>query len=140
MKLIQLIYASTATDNWPESELRRILDSAVRRNAQNNVTGLLLYSNASFMQILEGDETDVDEAMSRICADTRHTDIVVLSRSAVHTREFGNWSMGFHAVDDADATSWPGFAPLFQHGFDAQKIGATPGLAFDIMKALATAV
>ena len=49
-----LIYASVATHDYAENELDTILETAVRNNARLEVTGLLLYSNRRFLQVLEG--------------------------------------------------------------------------------------
>lgn len=64
MSMIQLIYVSTANHLLSELEIRQILDSSIRHNTPQEVTGLLLYSDGSFMQVLEGDEAAVmDESI-----------------------------------------------------------------------------
>lgn len=72
MRLVQLIYVSTATHELDANEIQKILDSSRRHNTPQQVTGLLLYSRNSFMQVLEGEETAVDETMKRITKDTLH--------------------------------------------------------------------
>jgi hypothetical protein len=134
MSLIEMIYVSTATHALSDQELRQILDSSVRNNSPHHITGMLLYSAGSFMQALEGDEAAVDESMARIGKDPRHHDIIELSRTEIKTRAFAQWSMGFRGLTAKDAKSWPGFAPLFEFGFDAEKFGAEPGLAMDLLK------
>lgn len=137
MKLIQLIYVSTATDDLSIEDVRRILESSVPKNAANGITGMLLYSHGTFLQVLEGEDSVVGETMTRIAEDPRHHSITVLSKSGLKVREFGNWSMGFRAVGSEDAVTWPGYSPFFESGFDAERIGATPGLALEILTALA---
>lgn len=134
MKLIQLIYVSTARHLLDEQEIRKILDSSILHNTPQEVTGLLLYSNGSFMQVLEGEESAVDETMSRIEKDALHYDVFVLTKSPVSHREFGNWAMGFRGIVAKDAETWPSYAPFFENGFSAQKIGAQSGLALGILK------
>lgn len=133
MEIVQLIYVSSATAEWDAEEIRRILDSSARHNTSQQITGMLLYSNGSFVQVLEGEEAAVTETMALIAKDPRHHDINVLSKSAVADREFGAWSMGFRAITAADAATWPNYAPFFQNGFDAALIGAKPGLAWEIL-------
>jgi hypothetical protein len=137
MNFIQLIYVSTATHALTDDEIRQILDSSVRNNGPQKITGMLLYSRGTFMQVLEGEETAVDQTFSRIAKDSRHHSINVLSKSTASAREFGTWSMGFRGIDAADVATWPGYAPFFEHGFNAEQIGAKPGMAFEILKALA---
>ncbi len=138
MNLIQLIYVSSATHELAAEEIRRILDTAVRHNSRQEVTGMLLYVEGSFMQVLEGEEAAVEETISRIVQDPRHHSILVVSKTKVAAREFGTWAMGFRGITADDAASWPGYAPFFDHGFSAEKIGAKPGLALEILQALAT--
>jgi hypothetical protein len=140
MSLIQLIYVSSTTTELEAGEIRRILDSSVRHNTPQKVTGLLLYTHGSFMQVLEGEEVAVDETMSRILADERHHSINVLARTTIPTREFGSWSMGFRGVTAPDAETWPAYAPFFEFGFNSGQIGATPGVALEILQAMANAI
>lgn len=137
MALIELIYVSVATEQMFDFELRRILESAVRHNEEDEITGLLLYSKGSFMQVLEGERDTVEAALARIEKDPRHKNLQVIARAEITKRGFSKWSMGFHGVTAADAASWPGFAPFFQNGFDADSIAAKPGIALEILKAFA---
>jgi hypothetical protein len=137
MKLIQLIYVSTATNDLGIEEIRKILDSSVPNNAASGITGMLLYAKGTFLQVLEGQDSVVSQTMDRIAKDPRHHSIAVLSRSGLKAREFGNWSMGFHAIGADDVATWPGYSPFFEAGFNAEKIGAKPGLALEILTALA---
>jgi hypothetical protein len=45
--------------------------------------------------------------------------------------------MAFHGVNAEDAKMLPGYAPFFEHGFDAAAVGAKPGLALDMLKRFA---
>jgi hypothetical protein len=133
MALVQLIYVSTAREELDTAELDQILASSVRHNEQQQVTGMLLYSAGSFLQILEGEEAVVAETYSRIKEDPRHTDIMLLERSVVTTRDFAHWHMGFRRLGQADAADHPAYAAFFEHGFDAAAIGAKPGLALELL-------
>jgi hypothetical protein len=137
MDIVQLIYVSTATRDLDDDEIRRVLDSSVTHNKEHEVTGMLLYSFGSFMQVLEGSQSAVEETMSRIYKDARHHGIIVMSKAQVHAREFGHWSMGFRGIHAEDVASWPGYAPFFEHGFNAALIGAQSGVALDMLKAFA---
>jgi hypothetical protein len=134
MAIIQLIYVSAAEHELNDQEIRQILDASVRNNTTRHITGMLLYAAGSFMQVLEGEEADVDQFMKRIERDPRHHTIIVLSRDTVRAREFAHWSMGFRGLTAQDARSWPGYAPFFELGFSAEKIGAKPGLALELLK------
>ena len=134
MPLIQLIYVSSAVEEFSDDELDRILESSVRHNTPQAVTGMLLYSRGSFMQVLEGEEDAVEETWQRIGKDPRHFDIFLLSREIIEQKEFASWSMAFHRLGSDDAGRHPAYAPLFVNGFDAGAISAVDGTAAAMLK------
>lgn len=113
--LIHLIYISSAT-RWPtEEDLRVLLEQARARNQRQNITGLLVYGNATYLQVLEGSEADVHAVFDSICKDTRNTGVVKLREAEIASRDFENWQMGFRQLDKAAMASVPGFVDFF-HG------------------------
>jgi hypothetical protein len=69
--------------------------------------------------------------------DDRHHNINVFTRESVAVQDFDAWLMGFHGINAEDAKTLPGYAPFFEHGFDAAKIGVKPGLALEMLKLFA---
>lgn len=133
--LIQVIYASAATRPLPPDELGELLARARVRNAQNGLTGMLLYADGSFFQVLEGDPPAVEAVLGRIADDPRHERIVVIVREAIARRSFAEWSMGFAAITPAEVRSLSGANDFF-HGascFDAM----SPGRARKLLEAFA---
>ena len=63
--LITVAYVSSATHLMTEDELAAILDVSRERNARDGITGLLLYSDGDFIQVLEGPEAPVRAAGER---------------------------------------------------------------------------
>jgi hypothetical protein len=55
------------------SDLSRLLEECREYNAAHGVTGMLLYSNETFVQVLEGDDRVIDELLDHIEEDPRHT-------------------------------------------------------------------
>jgi hypothetical protein len=133
MPVTQLIYVSTMLGE-NERELASILESSVRHNLQNGITGMLLYYRGGYMQVLEGGEAQVHETYARICADPRHHHILTLTDSEVQMRHFENWSMGYKFVEASTVAMFPRFAPLFNFRTQADQIKGVPGLAMDMMK------
>ena len=138
-EITQLIYTSAAVNELAEDELLRILESSVRRNSDQNITGMLLYSQGSFIQVLEGTASAVDMTMTRIQGDHRHGNIFVMSRKISKAREFSRWAMGFRQLNARDVTAWPGYAVFVAKGFQTCSLEQTPGLALDILKQFAVA-
>jgi hypothetical protein len=90
----QLLYASNTHRDVSGAVLEDILAVSRRNNAACGVTGMLLYSDGGFMQVLEGEDAAVAATYARVCADKRHWNaMVMLDRDA--PRAFGAWSMGF---------------------------------------------
>ncbi len=87
--LIHLIYSSAATRELSEEDLMHLLDRARRKNSKLDVTGMLLYAEGSFFQVLEGEALTVDELFRIIAQDERHTQVVTIIREPIPTRAFG---------------------------------------------------
>lgn len=134
MALIHLIYISTASKEIDDSDLDSILEASVRHNTSNDVTGLLLFVGNRFIQVLEGQEVAIIETLERITKDPRHTDLVVLERTAIPSRSFDRWSMGFHSLTSDEINSKPGFVAFLEPDFDASSIGAKQGIALRMLR------
>ena len=93
--LIQLIYLSKATQLFNSNDLASILTRSRFKNELLGISGMLLYHDGSFLQILEGAEASVDTLYRRILQDLRHSDCEILSRSYIDRRSFEQWKMGF---------------------------------------------
>jgi len=137
MGLVRVIYVSTADHAVDAGALEDILEASVRNNEPNGLTGMLLYAGGSFMQVLEGEEADVDATLARVRRDPRHSDVFEIDRSPIDERSFANWRMGFRRLDVSDAVSHPGYAPFFEHGFDPARSGANPGIALELLQEFA---
>ena len=103
----QLCYASTATREMKRADLLELLTFARNRNAALGVTGLLLFQDRHFLQVLEGEVETVRSLFKRICADTRHGKIAVLFEELVSERQYPDWSMGFQALDGSEWMEFP---------------------------------
>lgn len=99
MAFCRLVYISSGSRKFDDDELRAIRDVAIRNNALIDVTGMLLYLDGNFLQLLEGGQADVEALYDRIALDRRHTGAMVLSRSEGPVRLFPDWAMGLKTVD-----------------------------------------
>lgn len=93
--MLQLIYASDAANPFSEIQLSLLLLGARTNNTRLGVTGMLLYQDGSFLQVLEGDEPILEALFQKIDRDERHVRIKTLLRREVEARQFGDWAMGF---------------------------------------------
>ena len=95
----QIVYISTAEALMSEDELIGILEEARTRNLKHNVTGVLLYSSGTFIQLLEGLAADVNLIYQGIERDTRHKNIIKLVDKPCSQRTFPDWTMGFSLIN-----------------------------------------
>ena len=100
--LIHLIYCSAAPRPLSSNELRDLLVGARRYNERHGITGMLLYADGSFFQVLEGTPEDVERLFKRISADPRHDRLTLIIREPVAVRAFGEWSMGHADIAQED--------------------------------------
>ena len=98
-----IVYVSTAVKLMHENQLLDILHNSRLHNAALNISGVLLYSDGTFIQVLEGKDTVIDALYSRIQADQRHKNIITLIDEPIIEKSFGQWLMGF-AVTDSKKT------------------------------------
>jgi len=94
MYLTHLLYVSRATSPVSTEELNTLAARGAIRNHSASVSGMLLYSDGSFLQLLEGRDTTLEALFNRIRADPRHTDLQVLLKAPASKRLFARWYMG----------------------------------------------
>ncbi len=93
----QMLYVSNTSRTVPAEQLNAILECARTNNARLGISGMLLYADGGFLQILEGEDGALDELYCRICADPRHWEQRVLLDHQSDP-SFRGWSMGFDRV------------------------------------------
>jgi len=104
MSLHRVVYKSRATVTVDLEVVLSIARESENRNTRLGITGLLLATNTHFFQALEGEERRLDRVFARISRDPRHTDLNVISRGAIQTRQFEGWGLkgvGLMGLNDA---------------------------------------
>ncbi len=94
-ELYAVIYISTANPRFTERQLESLLLDARALNLENNITGVLLYSDGIFMQYFEGAPLAVRETYDRIRASRRHIDIREMLYEPMKAQIFPDWQMGY---------------------------------------------
>lgn len=136
MSLRQLIYVSTLVDD-ARGELPAILETAVRNNKFNGLTGMLLYADGNVMQVLEGEENALYEIYQRIERDSRHHGIFILVDTEIDSRQFENWSMGYRALSAAEIKDFPIAEQFFKFKETEIERRVHPGEALTLLKTFA---
>lgn len=107
--MYHLIYTSYAIEPFDEPKLIELLKKARENNRLLDITGMLLYVNGKFMQVLEGKRQTVKDLYSHISNDVRHKRVTTLLEGESPNRIFDRWSMGFKKLSDDDFKNLSGF-------------------------------
>jgi hypothetical protein len=103
------VYTSTATRDLTDDDLAELLRQCVRNNERAGLTGMLLYRDGRFMQVLEGPDDAVRDVFAVIAADARHAEVRLLLDEPIGDRAFPAWGMAFRTVDDETARQLDGY-------------------------------
>lgn len=98
--LYQIAYVSLAEMPLEARVLSDILNVSKRNNARDGITGVLMYHDRIFFQILEGEKYVVDNCYDRIANDRRHSNLSVIMDSAIESLTFPDWVMGYAGPDE----------------------------------------
>jgi Sensors of blue-light using FAD len=127
--MYHIVYVSSAESKFSEKELLSILDGARKTNERLGITGLMVYIDGNIIQLLEGEENDVNTLFAKIALDTRHTGIIKLLSGPLAKRNFDDWSMQFKSLSYQEAEQISGYKNLDKESFLEHSTGGVhPGL------------
>ncbi|WP_336245489.1 BLUF domain-containing protein [Hymenobacter psoromatis] len=86
---------SEAIARFEEPALLHLLRQCRLANERNCITGVLMYGEGQFIQVLEGCPAAVRRLYARIAADPRHGRLEILADGPMRWREFQGWHMSF---------------------------------------------
>lgn len=92
--LFMLVYLSALSARMSDAALEALVRASRERNAREGITGVLLHSEGSIIQCLEGPEAAVRATFARIARDPRHGGIFLAVEEPIGDRTFPNWLMG----------------------------------------------
>lgn len=98
-EIFHLVYFSEAADDLSYTDIKEILEVSRVNNARDEITGILIYRDGFFMQLLEGPEAEVRGTLERIRHDDRNYKVKLLAEGGTANRLFEGWSMAFHDGD-----------------------------------------
>jgi hypothetical protein len=131
--LIHCIYSSAATTEFAEHEIPELLEKTRAGNAALGITGMLLYTEGSFFQVLEGEPKRVDAVYQKISRDARHKHVTLIIREPIPARRFGEWTMGFATLGRREVAELVGENDFFTQASCFE--GLSPGRAKKLLVA-----
>ena len=106
MPLCRLVYKSqTSWDILSNEVLQKLAINSERRNRENGITGLLVLSGETFLQVLEGESEPVNQLYRNIIQDKRHQDVTLISYESISQRSFEDWGMRVADLNDLPVAS-----------------------------------
>jgi len=135
-RLSKLVYVSDAVEPMTRESLHALTERICERNHRKGVTGVLLYGNGHFMQVLEGDLTTLSQTFGRIQRDKRHRHVRLLYFQPIAKRSFGEWAMKVINLDDQRMLDRRPFRTLLEEAGTYRADPETPGadLAMQLME------
>jgi hypothetical protein len=104
--LYTILYTSHAIKAFNNMELTEIVNESRIWNHAHDITGCLAYVEGvlngdvlcQFIQVLEGEESEVKKIFTKIQSDARHLDLSVIKEGNIRSRKFSDWRMGFEQI------------------------------------------
>lgn len=93
--MIELIYSSVPSKNLSPQDIDSLLLESRENNTKNSITGVLLFNQTRFLQIIEGTSEDIHSLFNKIEVDPRHKNVELLHEQPIQKRTFQNWKMGY---------------------------------------------
>jgi hypothetical protein len=133
--LFQLAYVSLSRLPLDETTLSDILEASQRNNARDEITGILMYQDDIFFQVLEGDRSAVEKCYNeRIGHDPRHKSLSLMWTDVVKSRTFSDWAMGYAGPDEIGRYTKNSFQSLSYLMSDEAVAANTNGLALELAR------
>lgn len=125
-----IIYSSYTSSGFSDEDLKILLVKAREKNHKIGITGMMLYFDGKFIQLIEGEEKTVKQLYETISHDPRHDRDIILKEGVTEKRFFAEWSMSFRSISTEEAIALDGYQALNAAG------GITSSSAMQLFKIL----
>ncbi len=120
--LVRLLYVSQPVGPVTTTMTTLILEKSTAHNKKENITGVLCQGSGLWLQVLEGERSQVNLLYARIMSDRTHRNVELLSMEEITHRRFGQWSMALVYLSKDDPMvqmAHPEFDPYTASAKDA---------------------
>jgi len=129
----RLVYISTATEPMEPRDLQKILRAARSYNSANLITGLLIFHEGRFFQVLEGEAEQVEKCYAHIQNDQRHENSILLSDDAIVARAFSHWWMSSRTLESLGHFQKKQFLELQAQAAQSEQMDLTEDLKINAL-------
>ncbi len=93
--LRRLAWSSVLSPSFSAARLNDIIAPARHYNERHHISGMLLFTGADFLGILEGHASDLGVLWLRLERDQRHRDLLRIGDDPCGERWFPHWTMAY---------------------------------------------
>lgn len=95
--MYSICYVSDERKELKKEDLILLYEQTVQNNNKEQITGVLIYKDGSFLQVLEGDKKVISSLFVKIKKDRRHHNVITLF-SRESSRVFDDYQTGFSII------------------------------------------
>lgn len=117
--LYYILYVSYANEKMSEEQLKTLLLQSMQNNKEFGITGMLLYIDGKFIQLIEGPKDHILRLYEKIEQDERHRKVSIILEGQTSERMFPDWQMAFKAMDIEAFEALSGYKDIV--GFFSQR-------------------
>lgn len=92
MMINAALYISKATRDFSHTDIQALVELAIKKNKQMELTGFIRFKNGYFIQYIEGSYDAIQEMKTTLDKDKRHS-ILMWLEDVLPVRKFTNWAM-----------------------------------------------
>lgn len=93
-------YVSTVHPQVSNYDIAKLMDFIKTNNNTLNITGILIYSDGNFFQILEGEKFLIKMLFDKIKKDVRHYNIIKMLDKEIKVNSFSEYNSSFTVISD----------------------------------------
>ncbi|HEA30732.1 MAG TPA: BLUF domain-containing protein [Leeuwenhoekiella sp.] len=95
-----VLYISSAAPDLNHNDVQDIMEAAAANNDPLQISGFLVFDDGNFLQLLEGEEEQVNMIYDRIKKDLRHRNIIPVLEQHTGIKGFDFYHSGFRICDN----------------------------------------
>ena len=92
--LYSICFISNSVQLLQEDELESFLAHSIVHNVVRNISGILLYNEGTFFEVMEGEYVDISVLISKIKRDSRHNNVTIMIEQEISNRLFDSFQTG----------------------------------------------
>jgi hypothetical protein len=108
----RIIYISSSQEYLNGEKIEMLLGQSRKYNLENKISGILIYIEGDFLQVIEGPKFAILDLFESIKKDSRHKRIMTIVNTEIKKRSFPKWNMGFCAMDYKELKEIKGYENL----------------------------